>query len=86
MDHICYGGSPGDWTCIVYGSSTQRYKGGNGFSISILDLNFNTNSGYGCGGKGGESYQRQYQSGSWAKELREGANGGQGLVVLLYYK
>ena len=86
VDHICYGGSPGDWTRIVYGSSTQRYKGGNGFSISILDLNFNTNSGYGCGGKGGESYQRQYQSGSWAKELREGANGGQGLVVLLYYK
>lgn len=87
VDNICYGGATGDW---YRGGSSYRppdkYTGGDGFNISILDLNFNTNSGYGCGGKGGEVYQWKYPSGDWDKELREGANGGQGLVVLLYYK
>lgn len=87
VDNICYGGAAGDW---YQGGSGYvppiRYAGGNGFNISILDLDVNTNSGYGCGGKGGEVYQWKYPSGDIKKELREGTNGGQGLVVLLYYK
>lgn len=86
VDTICYGGSSGNWFLGQYGSSPQSQNGGEGYNISILDLSFNTNGGYGCGGKGGEAYQYRLQNGNMNNELREGQNGGQGLVTLLYYK
>lgn len=86
VDTICYGGAAGNWSNGQWGSGTTFYNGGNGITHSIIDLSVNSNAGYGCGGKGGESYQWRYQSGEWTRELRDGQNGGQGLVTLLYSK
>lgn len=86
VNEICAGGAAGDYYYGQYGSSTQIISGGNGFICNILDLQFNSNGGYGCGGKGGRVYQRVLQSGDLTRKLEEGQNGGQGLVVLLYYK
>lgn len=86
VDTICYGGAGGNRSYGMWGSGTSVSNGGNGITHSIIDLSVNSNAGYGCGGKGGESYQWRYEYGSWARELREGQNGGQGLVTLFYLK